>query len=137
MPGFNDSGAHLTNLSFYDGNLGTLRIAQKRGDLRVAHAVHRLTREAAEFFNLEVGRIEVGDQADIVLINPEELKKHDMNDSRQKIYHELFGQDVLVNRTDGVVEQVYINGVRAWEDAGNYTAALGTQTLGRALRARG
>ena len=137
LPGFNDSGAHLTNLSFYDGNLGTLRIAQKRGDLRVAHAVHRLTREAAEFFNLDVGTIEPGDQADIVLINPEELKKHDMNDSRQKVYHELFGQDVLVNRTDGVVEQVYINGVRVWENAGNYTEALGTKTLGRALRANG
>jgi len=135
LPGFNDSGAHLTNLSFYDGNLGTLRIAQKRGDMRVAHAVHRLTREAAEFFNLDVGRIEPGDQADIVLINPEELKKHDMNDSRQKIYHELFGQDVLVNRTDGVVEQVYIHGVRAWENAGNFTDALGSQTLGRVVRA--
>jgi len=70
-----------------------------------------------------------------VLINPEELKKHDMNESRQKIYHELFGQDVLVNRTDGVVEQVYINGVRTWENAGNFTDALGTQTLGRAVRA--
>jgi len=136
LPGFNDSGAHLTNLSFYDGNLGTLRIAQKRGDMRVAHAVHRLTREAAEFFNLDVGRIEPGDQADIALFNPEELKKHDMNDSRRKIHHDLFGQDVLVNRTDGVVEQVYIKGVRVWEDAGSYTAALGTQTLGRALRAR-
>jgi len=137
LPGFNDSGAHLTNLSFYDGNLGTLRIAQKRGDMRVAHAVHRLTREAAEFFNLDVGTIEPGAQADIVLINPEELKKHDMNDSRQKIYHELFGQDVLVNRTDGVVDQVYINGVRAWENASSYTPALGTQTLGRAVRANG
>ncbi len=135
LPGFNDSGAHLTNLSFYDGNLGTLRIAQKRGEMRVAHAVHRLTREAAEFFNLDVGSIEPGAQADIVLINPEELKKHDMNDSRKKIYHELFGQDVLVNRTDGVVEQVYIKGVRVWEDGNTYTPALGTQTLGRALRA--
>ncbi|MDF1831532.1 MAG: amidohydrolase family protein [Porticoccaceae bacterium] len=135
LPGFNDSGAHLTNLSFYDGNLGTLRIAQKRGDMRVAHAVHRLTREAAEFFNLDAGSIEPGAQADIVLINPEELKKHDMNDSRKKIYHELFGQDVLVNRTDGVVEQVYIKGVRVWEDGSTFTPALGTQTLGRVLRA--
>jgi len=34
-----------------------------------------------------------------------------------------------------VVEQVYIHGVRAWENAGNFTDALGTQTLGRAVRA--
>ena len=58
-----------------------------------------------------------------------------MNDSRKKIYHELFGQDVLVNRTDGVVEQVYIKGVRVWEDGSTFTPALGTQTLGRVLRA--
>lgn len=135
LPGFNDSGAHLTNLSFYDGNLGTLRIAQKRGLERVAHAVHRLTREPAEFFGLDVGTIEAGAQADITLINPENLKNHDMNAGRTKIFHELFGQDVLVNRSDGVVDQVYINGVRTWENGNQYTAALGTQTLGRAVRA--
>ena len=135
LPGFNDSGAHLTNLSFYDGNLGTLRIAQKRGLQRVAHAVHRLTREPAEFFGLDVGTIEPGAQADIVLINPDNLKNHDMNAGRTKIFNEIFEHEVLVNRSDGVVEQVYINGTRVWEDASHHTAALGTQTLGRVLRA--
>ena len=137
LPGFNDSGAHLTNLSFFDGNLGTLRIAQKRGVERVAHAVHRLTREPAEFFGLDVGRIDPGVQADIVLINPEQLKNHDMNAGRRRIFNEIFEHDVLVNRSDGVVEQVYINGVRVWEDASRYTEVLGTKTLGRALRATG
>ncbi|RLA44432.1 MAG: aminoacylase [Gammaproteobacteria bacterium] len=135
LPGFNDSGAHLTNLSFYDGNLGTLRIAQKRGLQRVAHAVHRLTREPAEFFGLNVGTIEPGAQADIVLLNPENLKNHDMNAGRTKVFNEIFEHEVLVNRSDGVVEQVYINGTRVWEDASHHTAALGTQTLGRVLRA--
>ena len=135
LPGFNDSGAHLTNLSFYDGNLGTLRIAQKRGELRVAHAVHRLTREAAEFFGLNVGTIEPGAQADIVLINPENLKQHNMDNNRKKIRHALFDEDVLVNRSDGVVEQVYIKGVRAWEGGNSYTDALGRETLGRVVRA--
>ncbi|MGK2915505.1 MAG: N-acyl-D-amino-acid deacylase family protein [Porticoccaceae bacterium] len=135
LPGFNDSGAHLTNLSFYDGNLGTLRIAQKRGIARVAAAVRRLTREPAEFFGLDVGSIDPGAQADIVLINPENLEKHDMNARRVKIYHDIFEHDVLVNRSDGVVDQVYIRGQRAWEDGCHYTPALGTKTLGRALRA--
>jgi N-acyl-D-aspartate/D-glutamate deacylase len=31
LPGFNDSGAHLTNMAFYDGNLRTLKIAQEDG----------------------------------------------------------------------------------------------------------
>ncbi len=135
LPGFNDSGAHLTNLSFYDGNLGTLRIAQKRGLDRVAKAVYRLTREPAEFFGLDVGRIEPGDQADVILVDPENLRNHDLNKGRTKIYNEVFEHDVLVNRSDGVVDQVYINGVRVWEDGSRHTPALGSQTLGRALRA--
>lgn len=135
MPGFNDSGAHLTNLAFYDGNLGTLRIAQKRGLARVAEAVHRLTREPAEFFGLDVGRIDPGCQADVILIDPEHLKNHDMNKGRTKIYHEVFEHDVLVNRSDGVVDQVYINGQRVWENGSRFTPVLGTKTLGRAIRA--
>lgn len=135
LPGFNDSGAHLTNLSFYDGNLGTLRIAQKRGIARVAEAVHRLTREPAEFFGLDVGSIDPGKQADVVLINPDNLEKHDMNARRVKVYNDIFEHHVLVNRSDGVVDQVYIRGQRVWEDGCRYTPALGTKTLGRALRA--
>jgi N-acyl-D-aspartate/D-glutamate deacylase len=135
LPGFNDSGAHLTNLSFYDGNLGTLRIAQKRGLPRVAQAVKRLTREPAEFFGLNVGTIEPGTQADIVLINPDKLENHDMNAGRTRVFNEILEHDVLVNRSDGVVEQVYINGTRVWEEGIRCTEALGTRNLGRVLRA--
>ena len=41
LPGFNDSGAHLTNMAFYDGNLRSLKIAQEDGLGKVALAVHR------------------------------------------------------------------------------------------------
>jgi hypothetical protein len=47
----------------------------------------------------------------------------------------LFENDVLVNRCDGVVNQVYIHGQRVWEEGSRFTPALGTKTLGRALRA--
>ncbi len=137
LPGFNDSGAHLTNMAFYDGNLGTLRIAQKRGVERVAHAVHRLTREPAEFFGVDAGRIEPGDQADVILVNPEKLKQYDTNACRKKIFNKIFQNDVLVNRSDGVVEQVYIHGTRVWQQGSETTTALGTKTLGRLLRATG
>lgn len=135
LPGFNDSGAHITNLAFYDGNLLTLQMAQKGGVDKVATAVKRLTRDPAEFFNLDVGRLEPGSQADIVLINPDNLAAYDSNAHRQLVYNPDFEHDVLVNRSDGVVEQVYIRGVRVWEDASRFTEALGQQTLGRALTA--
>lgn len=136
LPGFNDSGAHITNLAFYDGNLLTLQIAQRRALEKVAHAVHRLTRAPADFFNLDVGTLEIGAQADLVLINPENLKDYDSNASRELVYNPHFEHDVLVNRSDGVVEQVYIRGCRVWEEAGRFTDALGSETLGRALTAR-
>lgn len=133
LPGFNDSGAHITNLAFYDANLITLKIAAEDSLALVATAVSRLTREPARFFGLDVGSIEPGRQADVILINPEALKHYDSNANRRMEYHELFENDYLVNRSDGVVEQVYINGVRVWEDAAQFTEALGTRTLGRAL----
>ena len=40
----------------------------------------------------------------------------------------------MVNRSDGVVTRVLINGTVAWEQD-DFTPALGNQTLGRALRA--
>ena len=73
----------------------------------------------------------------MILIDPENLKNHDMNTGRTKIFHEVFEQDVLVNRSDGVVDQVYINGQRVWENGSRFTPILGKQTLGRALRANG
>lgn len=135
LPGFNDSGAHITNLAFYDGNLLTLKIAAEESLERVAEAVHRLTRAPADFFGLDVGRLEPGAQADLVLIDPEALAHYDSNANRQLVYHELFENDCLVNRSDGVVREVYIAGTRVWEEGARFTPALGRETLGRALRA--
>ncbi len=133
LPGFNDSGAHITNMAFYDGNLLTLKMAQEDGLGRVAEAVRRLTREPADFFGLDVGGMEMGDRADLVLLNPDQLREYDTNTNRQLIYNPLFEHDVMVNRSDGVVEQVYIRGTRVWEDGCRYTEALGRDTLGRVL----
>ena len=74
LPGFNDSGAHLINLAFFDGNLLTLQVAARESLEMVAKAVHRLTREPAEFFGVDAGRLDVGAQADVVLIDPEALR---------------------------------------------------------------
>ena len=58
LPGFNDSGAHLINLAFFDGNLLTLQVAARESLEMVAKAVRRLTREPAEFFGVDAGRLD-------------------------------------------------------------------------------
>jgi N-acyl-D-aspartate/D-glutamate deacylase len=133
LPGFNDSGAHITNMAFYDGNLMTLKIAQAESLQKVAVAVKRLTKDPAEFFGVNVGEIKIGAQADVVLINPVQLQKYETNNNRHYIYVPHYDAKCMVNRSDGVVEQVYVNGICAWENGNRYSDALGKQTLGRAL----
>ena len=134
MPGFNDSGAHITNMAFFDANLMSLKLAQQQSLQTVSTMVKRLTREPAEFFGLDVGSLEIGAQADIVLVDPEALKGWDSNNSRILQYRELFQHDQMVNRSDGVVTCVLINGEPVWRDD-EVTEALGSRVLGRALRA--
>jgi N-acyl-D-aspartate/D-glutamate deacylase len=134
LPGFNDSGAHLINLAFFDGNLLTLQIAARESVDKVAQAVRRLTREPAEFFGVDAGRLEVGAQADIVLVDPEALLTYDTDANRRMIYREIFEHEQLVNRSDGVVTAVFIAGEQVWDGRG-FLPALGTRQLGRALTA--
>jgi N-acyl-D-aspartate/D-glutamate deacylase len=134
LPGFNDSGAHLINLAFFDGNLLTLQIAARESVEKVAQAVRRLTREPAEFFGIDAGRLDVGAQADIVLVDPEALLSYDTDASRRMIYREIFEHEQLVNRSDGVVTAVFIAGEQVWDGRG-FTPSLGTRKLGRALTA--
>jgi N-acyl-D-aspartate/D-glutamate deacylase len=134
LPGFNDSGAHLINLAFFDGNLLTLQIAARESVERVAHAVKRLTREPAEFFGIDAGRLDVGAQADLVLVDPQALLRYDTDASRQMIYRDIFEHDQLVNRSDGVVTAVFIAGEQVWNGR-DFTPALGTRKLGHALTA--
>ena len=132
LPGFNDSGAHLINLAFFDGNLLTLQVAAKDSIELVARAVQRLTREPAEFFGIDAGRLEPGAQADLVLVDPEALKRYDTDANRRMVRRDIFDHDQLVNRSDGVVAAVFIAGEQVW-DGREVTPALGTRRLGRAL----
>jgi N-acyl-D-aspartate/D-glutamate deacylase len=134
LPGFNDSGAHLINLAFFDGNLLTLQVAARESLEMVAKAVRRLTREPAEFFGVDAGRLEVGAQADVVLIDPDALRTYDTDANRRMVYRDIFEHEQLVNRSDGVVTAVFIAGEQVWDGAG-FMPALGRKRLGRALRA--
>jgi len=134
LPGFNDSGAHITNMAFFDANLMSLKLAREQGDMTVARMVQRLTREPAELFGLDVGTLDIGAQADIVLINPEQLDGWQPDDTRVFEYRELFDHKQMLNRPEGIVAAVFIHGEHVF-DGSDVTEALGTRRLGRALRA--
>ncbi len=133
IPGFNDSGAHLTNMAFFDGNLQTLKMAAEDSIELVSFAVKRLTRDAASLFGLDVGTLEIGAQADIVLINPEALLNYDSEANTITQYREVFEYDQMVNRSDGVVTKVIIAGKTAWDGRG-FTSIFGQEKFGKALR---
>ena len=133
LPGFNDSGAHITNMAFYDGNLRCLKIAQKEGLERVSAQVRRLTAEPADFIGVDAGTIEVGDRADITLIDPDALAAYDSEANSRFIWREDYEHEQMVNRSDGVVAGVFVGGEQVW-DGLRFTQAAGTRTLGRALR---
>ena len=134
LPGFNDSGAHLTNMAFYDVNLRSLKLAAQGGDQDVSYMVKRLTKDAADVFGVEGGTIDLGDVADLILIDPKKLAEYDGENSAQRIHREEFSHEQLVNRSDGVVELVMIGGHSAWEDT-QFAADLGEKPMGRLLRA--
>lgn len=133
IPGFNDSGAHLTNMAFFDGNLQTLKMAAEDSIELVSFAVKRLTRDAASLFGLDVGSLDIGAQADIVLVDPKALLNYNSEASTITHYREVFEYDQMVNRSDGVVSKVIIAGKIAW-DGENFAANFGKEKFGRALR---
>ena len=133
LPGFNDSGAHITNMAFYDGNLRCLKIAQEEGLDRVAAQVRRLTAEPAAFIGVEAGTLETGARADITVINPDVLAAYDSEENSRFIWREDYAHEQMVNRSDGVVDAVFVGGEPVW-DGKRFTPAAGKRTLGRALR---
>jgi N-acyl-D-aspartate/D-glutamate deacylase len=134
LPGFNDSGAHLTNMAFYDVNLRSLQLAAEGGDQDVAYMVKRLTKDAADVFGVAGGTIYEGDIADLILIDPKKLENYDGEQNVQRVHREEFQHEQLVNRSDGMVPFVMIGGHVAWEN-GQFTPDLGQKPMGRLLRA--
>ncbi|MDO8330259.1 MAG: amidohydrolase family protein [Fluviicoccus sp.] len=127
---FSDAGAHIRNMAFYNFPLRMLKLvrdAEREGKpfMSLEKAVWRLTGELGDWFGIDAGHLREGDRADVVIINPEAL------DSRLEAYHEsgMEGLDDLqrmVNRSDGTVSAVFINGRTAFRD-GKFAADLGQE----------
>jgi dihydroorotase-like cyclic amidohydrolase len=56
------------------------------------------------YLALKGGTIDMGDVADLILIDPKKLAEYDGETSAQRIHREEFSHEQLVNRSDGVVE---------------------------------
>jgi len=141
LPGFNDSGAHVTNMAYFDCNLRALRIALEDSEATFSHMLSRLTREPAAFFGLDkgpqaVGGLQVGGRADLLLLDPDRLRQHDGEAGVEYLYRAAFDCHQLVNRAQGVVDSVYVAGQAVWQDDA-FTPAHGSRHLGEALRVGG
>ncbi|MES2683063.1 MAG: amidohydrolase family protein [Pseudomonadota bacterium] len=136
LPGFNDSGAHLTNMAFYDGNLRGLQMAQAHGVEKVAWHVRRLTRDPAEFFGVHGGRIAVGMPADVIVIDPAALASHNSEANTHYVWRHELAHHQMVNRSEGVVTASFIAGRAVWRDQ-QFTPRLGREKLGRVLLGNG
>ena len=133
LPGFNDSGAHITNMAFFDSNLMSLKLAKEQGEDVVAKVVKRLTKDPADTFGLDAGSLAIGARADMVLINPEALDGWEPDQTRKLVYREIFEHEQMVNRPVGIVDSVYISGELAWDGESGAGEALGAKPLGQYL----
>ncbi|MEQ9462431.1 MAG: amidohydrolase family protein [Haliea sp.] len=134
LPGFNDSGAHITNMAFYDANLMSLKLAGTRGLPTVARMIERMTSAPAKFFGIDAGELREGARADITIVDPGSLRTFNSNDHRIMAWREAYDHVQMLNRSQGVVTEVIVAGKVAWEnDAAK--EILGRERLGRFLRA--
>jgi len=134
LPGFNDSGAHLTNMAFYDCNLRALKIANEGGELDTSYMVKRLTKDVSDIFGVKAGSIEIGDPADITIINPNALKNYDGEKNVIRVRRDEFEHDQLVNRSEDVVTATIIGGKIIWQN-NQFANQINQETYGRVLTA--
>ena len=122
-------------MAFYDVNLRSLKLAYEGGEADLSYMVKRLTADAAEVFGVDRGTIYEGDVADIILVDPHALMAHDGEANVKRIHRAEFEHDQLVNRSDGVVPLVLVNGKIAWQN-NDFSPDFGRVKMGSLLRPR-
>ena len=133
--GFADSGAHGNNMAFFNFPIRVLKYVKDSHDrgepfMSFEKAVWRLTKENADFFNIDAGYLAEGKRADITIINPDGLtdKVHEWHEDK------FLGEALrFVNRSDKAVDTVMINGKIAWENDG-FVNSFGKEKFGIFLK---
>ena len=138
--GFSDAGAHLKNMAHYNFGLRLLKFvqeqaAQGRRTLTVGQAVRKVTKDLADWYLLkDIGSIEPGKRADLVLVQPSALD-HRLDDMEEAGMPAMSEFKRLVRRNDEAVPLVMINGRIAWQE-GRFSSDLGRrQNYGTVLKA--
>ncbi|MGZ4465690.1 MAG: N-acyl-D-amino-acid deacylase family protein [Nocardioides sp.] len=136
--GFSDAGAHLRNMAFYNFGLRLLRHvhdAERAGRpfMSVEAAVHRLTGELAEWYDLDAGHLRVGDRADVVVVDPSHLDES-LEAYAEAPVEQYDGLSRMVNRNDAAVPAVLVAGRTVFLH-GQPTDVLGRERTGSFLRA--
>jgi N-acyl-D-aspartate/D-glutamate deacylase len=136
--GFSDAGAHLRNMAFYNFGLRLLRHvydAQKAGTpfMTIEQAVHRLTGELADWYQIDAGHLRIGDRADLMIVDAAHLDDSLDNYTEDRI-EQYGGLSRMINRNDDTVSAVLVAGHAVFLN-GQPTEVLGTQRTGSFLRA--
>ena len=136
--GFSDAGAHLRNMAFYNMGLRLLRHvrdAERAGTpfMSIEQAVHRLTGELADWYRIDAGHLRIGDRADVVVIDPEQLDDSLDAYAEETVDH-YGGLSRMVNRNDDTVTAVLVGGRTVFAD-GALTDLVGRRRTGQFLRA--
>ena len=136
--GFSDAGAHLRNMAFYNFGLRLLRHvrdAENAGTpfMSVEQAVHRLTGELADWYQIDAGHLRLGDRADVVVIDPKRLDAS-LDEYAEEKVDQYAGLFRMVNRNDHTVSAVFVADRAVFLD-GKATDIVGTQRTGSFLRA--
>jgi N-acyl-D-aspartate/D-glutamate deacylase len=136
--GFSDAGAHLRNMAFYNMGLRLLRHVRDADNagkpfMSIERAVHRLTGELADWYQLDAGHLRTGDRADLVVVDPERLDAT-LDQYAEDTVEQYAGLSRMVNRNNETVKAVFVGG-RAVFLGGQATDIVGKQRTGRFLRA--
>ncbi|BBZ76126.1 hypothetical protein MANY_14630 [Mycolicibacterium anyangense] len=135
--GFSDAGAHLRNMAFYNSGLRLLRHvrdAERTGApfMTIEQAVHRMTGELADWYQIDAGHLRLGDRADLVVIDPDQLGSQ-LDEYAENPVEQYAGLPRMVNRNNDTVSLVLIGGRTVIRD-GEPTDLLGAQRTGSFLR---
>lgn len=136
--GFSDAGAHLRNMAFYNSGLRLLRHvrdAERAGNpfMSLEYAVHRMTGELADWYDVDAGHLRVGDRADLFIVDPDHLDER-LDDYAEAGVEQYGGMSRMVNRNDDTVTAVFVGGRAVFLD-GEPTDVLGVERTGSFLRA--
>ena len=117
---FSDAGAHLNNMAFYNFPLKMIKTVQESIDegnsiMTMEKCIWRLTKEQADWFDLDCGYLAKGKIADLVILNPEKFSNITEKVEIEPI--EEFGNyERLVNRNKGVITRVLVGGKTIFEN---------------------